>query len=269
MKMEFESVTGADLPRLGSLQPEGWPDIITEFGYYLKKEFCHPVKVISGNTIIGLGVCIYFKTTCWLAHIIVDESHRNRGLGFQITEKLLDDRPSGSTDTFLLIATELGFPVYKKAGFRIVTEYKYLRRDRPWKDLNISPCIIPYETGYYSEIMALDHQITGEDRRHLLADHMQHSYLFIENHSVRGFYLPELGEGPILSDSVHAGIELMKKKYATVDKAVLPSENKEGIEFLLDNGFELSSTRGTRMIRGKDIDWNPQKIFSRIGGNFG
>jgi GNAT superfamily N-acetyltransferase len=267
--MEFKPVTGADIHRLGYLQPAGWPDIMTEFEYYLKKDFCHPMKVVSGNTVMGLGVSIHFKTTCWLAHIIVHEDHRNRGIGFQITEKLLHDQATASTDTILLISTELGFPVYKKAGFRVVTEYTYLMRDRPWGDLQISPAIIPYEKGFYSEIMALDLQITGEDRRQLLADYLNNAYVFIENSSIKGLYLPELGEGPILADNENAGIELMKKKYAAVDKAVLPSDNKAGIEFLLGNGFELSATKGTRMIKGKDIQWFPQKIFSRIGGNYG
>ncbi|MCK5463227.1 MAG: hypothetical protein KAI95_09430 [Bacteroidales bacterium] len=61
----------------------------------------------------------------------------------------------------------------------------------------------------------------------------------------------------------------MKIKYSKVDKAVLPGENHPGTNFLRQNGFTLSDTKGTRMILGQEIDWKPEHIYSRIGGNFG
>lgn len=76
-------------------------------------------------------------------------------------------------------------------------------------------------------------------------------------------------EGLIFADTDEAGIELMKTKYAKADKAVLPSENISGIEFLKQNGFVEAETKGTRMILGKEVDWKPKKIFSRIAGNVG
>ena len=54
-----------------------------------------------------------------------------------------------------------------------------------------------------------------------------------------------------------------------MDKAVIPAENKAGIEFLKQNGFVESQTKGTRMILGNEVPWFPKKIYSRIGGNFG
>ena len=45
--------------------------------------------------------------------------------------------------------------------------------------------------------------------------------------------------------------------------------NQSGIDFLLMNGFVVTNKKGTRMIKGIDIEWNPQNIFSRIGGNYG
>jgi GNAT superfamily N-acetyltransferase len=267
--MKIQAITNKDISGLTNLQPEDWPDIIPEFDYYLKKDFCNPIKAISDNEIVGIGVSIIFKRTCWLAHIIVHESYRNKGIGSQITEKLLYDNRCNSVDSYLLIATELGFPVYKKAGFRIVAEYKYLMRYKSWGDLQISPAIIPYDDRFHSTIMELDNNITGEDRSPLLTDYLQNTLVYMENNSIYGFYMPELGEGLILSDTTKAGLELMKKKYSSVDKAVLPSDNQSGIDFLLQSGFEVVNTRGIRMIKGDDINWNPQKVFSRIGGNYG
>lgn len=191
------------------------------------------------------------------------------GIGFQITKKLLSDKLSGSVDTVLLIATEPGRPVYEKAGFRTVTEYLYFQRDNPWKDYQVSSNIIPYNESHYAILMGLDTQISGEGRKALLEDFMGNTLVYIENNSVKGFYMPDLGEGLIFALAENAGLELMKVKYSKADKAVLPSDNLPGTDFLSKHGFKLTDTRGTRMILGQDIDWKPKNVFSRIGGNYG
>ena len=267
--MQFRTVTYNDLKEIGNLQPEDWPDIVPEFECYIRKEFCHPIKATIENKIVGLGTLIIFDKTCWLAHIIVHKDYRNRGIGFQITGLLLNNQKENVVSTFLLIATELGLPIYKKAGFRIVTEYHYLKRVKPWRDRPIAPNIFPYKNEFFPIILELDKKISGENRRSLLVDYLENTLVYIENNSIKGFYMPDLGEGLILAETNNAGIELMTIKYSKVNKAVLPCDNHAAIDFLKQNGFIVTDTRGTRMIRGKGIDWKSQQIFSRIGGNYG
>ena len=81
--------------------------------------------------------------------------------------------------------------------------------------------------------------------------------------------MPTLGEGLIFANKTAAGIALMNMKYATVDTAVIPSTNQIGLAFLEQNGFTESETKGKRMIFGKEIDWKPENIFSRISGDYG
>ena len=140
--MKFAAVTQSDFSDIRNLQPDGWPDIVPEFEFYVKKPFCHPVKTILDDKIAGIGASIIFERTGWLTHIIVEKNYRNRGIGLKITEKLMQDLKSNSVDIFLLIATELGLPVYLKAGFRSLSAYRYFRREKPWKELRISPRII-------------------------------------------------------------------------------------------------------------------------------
>lgn len=251
------------------MQPEGWTDIIPDFEFYVKSKFCIPIKVIIKNQIVGVGVSILYHRTCWLAHIIVDEDYRNRGIGSRITEALLNHPGCNSVDTFLLFATELGFPIYKKAGFRSVTEYTFLERDKPWGDFQLSPAIKPYENSYHSKVMELDHRISGEERSNLLSGFLQNTVVCFNNNTIEGFFMPELREGLIIADTTVAGLELMKMKYSSSDQAAIPEENKKGIEYLLRNGFVRTIKKVTRMVRGKEIKWIPQKIYSRIGGNFG
>ena len=87
--------------------------------------------------------------------------------------------------------------------------------------------------------------------------------------NISGFFLPEFGEGLIIADNVRAGIELLKMKHSIKRcNTVLPQENKAAIEFLIHNGFHKYSTV-SRMILGEDIAWQPNLIFSRVGGYYG
>jgi hypothetical protein len=268
-QMKFQDIVYEDIQKLGKLQPDGWTDIIPDFEFYVKSDFCIPIKATFDNQIVGVGVSILYHRTCWLAHIIVDENHRNRGIGSQITHALLNHPGCKSVDTFLLFATEMGFPIYRRAGFRSVDEYTFLERDKPWRDVQISPAIVPYDHDFYSGIMMLDHEITGEERSNLLSGFLQNTVVYINKSAVEGFFMPELREGLIIAGTAGAGLELMKVKYSRSDKAVIPEENKTGIDFLLKNGFIVTSKKVTRMVKGNDIPWMPQNIYSRIGGNFG
>ncbi len=91
MEIQFGEITSNDLNEIGKLQPEGWTDIVPEYELYVRNKFCFPKKAILDNEMVGVGTLIVFDSTAWLAHIIVDKNHRNNGIGFQITEKLIND----------------------------------------------------------------------------------------------------------------------------------------------------------------------------------
>lgn len=267
--MKFEKLLSSDLDRLRTLQPEGWTDITIDFVYYLKSGFCNPIKLELDNKIVGIGVSIVFEKTAWLAHIIVDENYRNQGIGYRIVDELVKRLNSESIETFLLIATEKGRPIYSKYGFRDVSEYVFMKREHLWKEKPSSIRIVRFQEEYRSKIYQLDKRISGENRERLLYDFISSSYLYLVNGILEGYFLPDLKEGLIYAETIEAGLELMNLKYSTSDRAVLPSENILGIEFLKQNGFLEISTKGTRMILGKDIVWKPEMMYSRIAGNLG
>lgn len=269
MELQFEEITSADIIKIRELQPETWPDIVPEFEFYIRENFCFPIKALQNHKIIGVGTIIVFGTTAWLAHIIVDKKHRNGGFGSQITERLIKEGRDKSVKTLLLIATELGFPVYRKLGFSTVSEYIYLWRDKPWRSYLLSPNIYPFEDKFESKIYELDERISGENRRLLLKGLLDNALVYFQNGRLEGFYLPDLGEGVIFASTTEAGLELMKIKYSKADKAVLPEQNHVGTDFLKQNGFVPANTKGTRMILGEEITWNPEQVYGRIGGNYG
>lgn len=266
--MRIDPLTHTDLPAIRNLQPEGWPDIVPVFDFYIRSAFCDPVKVTLNGHIVGLGASIAYDTTAWLAHIIVSKNHRNKGIGYELVCEILN-RLDRTMETCLLLATPSGQSVYRKAGFREVTPYLFFQREKPWRNYPVSSHIIPFEASHRKIILKSDREITGENRENILSNYIKNARIYWEDHKVKGYYIPGAGEGPIIADTVDAGLELMKMKYAKADTAVLPADNSEGIAFLEQNGFTLTHTQGIRMIRGKEIHWKPEKIYSRIGGNFG
>ncbi len=264
----FSPITHDDLIDIQQLQPDGWSDIIPDITFYIESVFCSPVKLQHYNSIVGIGASISFGKTCWLAHIIVDSSHRNMGIGLSTVQKLLNDIENKDQRSILLIATDLGEPVYKKVGFRNVSEYARFERERSDSKIASSDNIVHFEENFRDSIYEMDKKVTGEDRTKILTGTLGSSLVYLKGGKMLGYYIPELGDGPIIAETNEAGIELMKIKYASIDKAVIPAENEKGIMFLKENGFKETTTI-KRMILGQDIDWKPEQIYSRISGNFG
>jgi GNAT superfamily N-acetyltransferase len=267
--MSFEKFTKPDIERISNLQPAGWPDIAAAFSFYTGHDYCCPVKVEVGNEIVAVGVSIVYEDTAWLAHIIVDESFRKQGMGFNLVRFLLDDLQNKGLESVSLIATDLGEPVYLKAGFRKVSDYRFFKKVKDLKVPFRSDKIRSYRNEYYEDIVRLDKEISGESRVRLFAGHLHAAKVYIDNREICGYYLPGLGEGPVCAKTIEAGTALMQLKYTAVEKAVIPEENQAGIVLLINSGFVETETRGKRMIFGKEIVWKPRMVYSRVGGNLG
>ena len=153
----------------------------------------------------------------------------------------------------------------QKQVLKKVTDYLFFKRPVPSHTEAKSERIIPYSAQYKKELLELDRYATGENRINILEKHLPASYLIVNQNEVLAYYLPSLGEGSIIARDKEAGIDLMRWKYATVDKAVLPAENIDGIDFLLANGF-VQVSKCARMLYGKEIPYHPEMIYSRIRG---
>lgn len=267
--MQFLPLTQKDLPEIRSLTPEGWNDIVPDFVFYLNASYCKPYKIQDGHKIAGLGTAITFGGTSWIAHIIVDKDYRRRGIGYRIVAELLVNLKAEEIDTCSLIATEMGKSIYHRFGFEEVTEYTFLERKTPWKYPSPSPYVMPYQPEHFPTIQKLDRIVSGENREKLLKDHLPGTLVYYKEDAVQGYYIPNLREGLIIADNVPAGLALMEVKYATADKAVLPSDNIAGLRFLKANGFAEMDEKGTRMVYGNPVNVHLDKMYSRIGGNLG
>jgi GNAT superfamily N-acetyltransferase len=267
MNMLPEPVVEKDLPGLAELQPDGWPDIIPEFGFYSRMPFCKAVRVTMEGRLAGVGAGISLGKTAWLAHIIVNPLFRKKGIGRSIVDHLLDWLDHSGCETVSLIATDMGYPLYRKTGFDDQTDYVFLKSEKPL-NLPDSTDTIPFTGAAAIDVFSLDKKVSGEDRSGIMMNRMLNAHVLRKNGHITGYFLPGLGEGPIVAEEIETGLAMMELRIPNSKQCVLPVENAAGIDFLKENGF-VESKRAKRMVRGKRFSWQPDKIFNRIGGNFG
>lgn len=264
--MQLLPFTIADLPRLEELQPEGWDNLTPIFNYYLRSDFCHPLKIVIDNETIGTGVSIIHNDVAWLAHIIVHKDHRNMGIGQQVTKYLIDSIPA-YCKTIYLIATDMGEPVYKKLGFVAEADYAFLNKGS-FGAFTGSENVKPFEAKYETEILAIDKAASGENRSMHFSGYLQDSFVYVANDKVEGYYLPAFGNGLIIATHPIAGIEMMKLRSKKSDTFILPNDNKTAVNCLIQNNYNLFRI-AKRMRLGKEREWHPELIYNRVSGQIG
>ena len=266
--LRIQVLVQSDLDSLVELRPTGWPDISPAFNFYVTSYFCFPIKVVQDNKIIGVGAAVIHEDIAWLAHIIVNENYRNKGIGQFITQSLVESSKDKNCQTIYLIATELGAIVYEKIGFLTETEYLFYKDIRIDQSVLIAQHTIPYRDDFFDQAIQIDRQISGEDRITNIKDHLSGGFVYYKDNIVEGFYLPNFGEGLILANTPLAGIELMKLRLSFKSEAAFPEENDSAKSFLNLHGFS-PHRKAKRMRLGIKRKVVFESMYNRIGGNIG
>jgi GNAT superfamily N-acetyltransferase len=258
----------SDLALAARLQPEGWPDIMPYLAFYTQNTFCHPLKATDGDLIVGTGTAIIHADTAWLGHIIVHADSRNKGIGQLVTRALIDQAHAMGITTIYLIATDMGEPVYQKAGFETEAEYLFFKDIEPDPIWAIAKNIAPITDDIKKQVTELDRHVSGEDRLLNIEQYLDNGYVYIQGGSVTGFYLPAWGEGHIIAGTSEAGQELMKLRFQAKNNASFPADNTVAAGFLQQHGYQPFKT-AKRMRLGPARTWQAGNIYNRIGGNLG
>lgn len=259
-----------DVKGLNSLPPIDWRfDYESFLSGFLGEDYFRAFVIIHESKIVGTGNVFFKDKVGWLANIIIDRKQRGKGLGGKMTKFLIDFLKDKGCETQLLIATELGVPVYKKLGFRQITEYQSYETEFE-NDYIFSNSIRELVTGDLEKVYELDCLVNGECRRHLLEKYFRLGYGYFDtNNELKGCYLPSFGRGLVLSKEVNAGVELLKLKHAKKGSVtLLPLDNKKGIDFFETKGLKKGA-KCVRMVLGKENEWNPEFIYSYGSGCFG
>ncbi|MDR0851310.1 MAG: GNAT family N-acetyltransferase [Clostridiales Family XIII bacterium] len=264
-----------DLSELPGLQPEDWDDIVPFFDAYVCAAYCHPIKVTVGGKIVGIGAVIRHGDVAWLGHVIVREAERGKGYGGLVVKGLIEVAHQCGSSVIYLIASQLGKPVYEKAGF--VSEGPYLGYQYSGKaaglqlraeDASMARYIVPYESAYEAQLSSLDLKVSGEDRMFQLQPFLNNAFVFRRDARTEGFYLPDFEQGVILAENDEAGIALLKLHLRDHCAVSFPAQNEAAVLFMEKIGAVQTATP-TRMRLGAARPVFLNCIFNWISPSLG
>lgn len=268
VSMHFEVFTDSDLNFLKPLEPEGWGDLLPRFNFFLGHDFIRPVKLVLNDQMVAVGATILLPHTAWLACIITHPHFRKQGLGEKMTRYLIDNIDRTEISSVNLIATELGYPLYKRMGFITDSIYQHFAAVPAVTNSIFDTHITVANVNDWKDVQLLDKQCSGEERGPLLKHYLDSAMLYKEKNELIGYYYPDLGEGLIVSQTEAAGLALLKLRSRQKKNAVIPVGNKSAMHWMLDAGlqpFRISR----RMYIGHPIAWQPQFLYNRISGQLG
>ncbi len=266
--MLIQELIEKDLSGIPDLQPAGWNGISPTISYYISSDFCFPIKIEIANELAGIGAAIIHNDVAWLAHIVVHEKHRNKGIGRTITESLVELSLKKGCKTVYLIATELGEPVYRKVGFETETNYLHFTELPTQTLFSESAKILPYASAFHQQILELDKATTGEDRSFHIETFLNGGFVYQTDKNIDGFYLPSFGDGLIMATSAEAGRELMRLRLSKSKNASFPEDNRVAAAFMDENNYKEYKLI-KRMRLGESRKWVSKNIYNRVGGNLG
>ncbi len=273
MKTVFsiDELISNDLKHISSLTPDGWYDVTFVYEMHLNQDYFFPIKLVLDEKIIGVAELIINDKIGWLGNIIVDKKFRNQGLGKKLTEHLIEIAKAKGCESIYLLATPLGRSVYRKLGFQEQGKYLFYEKGKTFLSKAKDESIFPFEKKYKEALFDLDKKAMGEDRSKILALHLDQAFVYKSpnEHKISAFFMPNLGDGVIISNNIIAGFELIKKRETLgKERVIVPEENTEVIDFLIKNNY-THFRDATFMYLGKMKTWNPKMVFSRIGGYIG
>ena len=264
----IEDLEYADIPLLSDMPPRDWEfDIVSFMKRFYHQPWFYAIKVVHDEVIAGTGSILFNNGTSWLSNIIVRPEYRENGIGSAVTERLLEVSHEMECPSCLLMATEAGRRLYARLGFVEDGMFCYYRNNVP---LPFSPTgnITPARDDELQDILELDRQVTGEDRGEMLNGHLHGAYVYRKDGEISGFYLPGIGDEPVVATHPVAGKSLLGFKHSFSGKTtVIPEENRWAAGFFSEHGIEPFSCR-IRMVHGVPPCWDPEGVFCRIEGYY-
>jgi GNAT superfamily N-acetyltransferase len=141
----------------------GWGNLRPHFAFYLEQPGCYPLVAEIEEKTVGTAAGTRRGSVGWIGHVIVQTGYRRRGIGSALVEAVIARLEEAGCRTLLLIATDLGRPVYERLGFRV--DSLYCKLSGPTLDAHPThPDLRRVAESDLPAIRALDQMASGEDR---------------------------------------------------------------------------------------------------------
>ncbi len=244
------------------------------FGVVPEPPEVHPIAVCAprmrvvvaerAGRIVGTGAAIDFGATGWLGGITVLPEARGAGLGRALTEAALT--ALGERATVLLIATDLGRPVYERLGFEVEAWYRIF--DAP-REAGRVPGVRPLTAADRDAVLALDRHATGEDRSIAVDAGLAGGVGLDGPDGLRGAALrPPWRASPIVARDPAAGAALLDAVARPGGRVVVPEANAAAVDALVARGCAERPAQA-RMRLGAPVGWRPEAVWGVFNLFFG
>jgi predicted N-acetyltransferase YhbS len=261
-------------PATAALVRGDWGERRAWFEFAVRAGHCDPIVAVVDDEVVGTGVGTRHGTVGWVGTIFVADEHRRKGIGQALSAAVCDGLEAAGCRTLVLVATELGRPVYERLGFREATWYRILEREADADGDTEAPAGVRAFTAADLEAAArIDREATGEDRRATIeVCAREPGGLAVEGPAgdLRGFALraPWGGVATIAPDPDDAIALVRARLRAAVPghmlRTGLVEMNTEGLSRAQRDGW-TESRRVLRMGRGDPLDWHPDSIWGQWG----
>jgi len=285
MSLEIRPMTPDDVPAAAAvMESGGWRGRGPFIEWCLANPTIDPLVGLLDGRLVATGQGARNGPVGWVGSIFVDPTLRRRGYGQAITDEVCRRLEAAGCTTLALIASDLGRPIYAAMGFRIDAWYQI------WE-------AAPQETGPRpragtrlramtgadaDRVGALDRRATGEDRRGLLRELTDSTWLLEtdDGEEPLGFLAQAHPEsGTIVApdpDDAAILLDLLRKRVhgiGEVARAALVRPNDGEVSptaraLLAGRGWQ-PRFETPRMLRGPSIEWDPSLIWGVLGFAFG
>lgn len=204
--------------------------------------------------IIGLCGLFLFQEVCSFGYMSVLPEYRNKGIGTRIFSQLMEIAKKEKCNTFLLYASKLGEPLYKKYGFQAqyyTTRYNLIEH---LSVRNLNSKNVKNLKKIPEWVINIDKKTMGFDRAEYLAIRLNHgSKLMVIEEEGYGF-LSGTRLGPLISTNLGTALDLMKEcNILGTSHLIIPKH--EHLSPKICNWLEIPSRKevNLRMTYGKAL----------------
>ncbi len=274
----IRSMTAADIePASAAIVASGWGDRRQWFEFAVASPAVHAfVAAADDGTIAGTGVATINGPVAWIGTIWVHPDWRGRGLGRRLTEVPITAAEDTGCRTLVLVATDAGRPLYERLGFEIQTSYRIVEAPGRAGPIEVAPSPERSVRSWRAEDLdaaaRLDAEVTGEDRRHLLAafaTSQSARVVVARDERLRGFVVrAPWGGGATIAPDPDDALALLDARRLVAGpegrvRAGLLETNATGLARLAADGW-VDIWDAPRMIRGAPLDWRPDGIWGQF-----
>jgi len=276
--VQIRPMTPADVaPAAAMYLAGGWGERQEYLAWAVANPAIQPLVGMRDDAVVATGMATINGDVGWVGSIFVDAAVRSQGYGRALTDAACELIDAAGCRTQALIASPYGKPLYDKMGFRVVEQYQVLEAG----SLDAPPApppgrvLRPMRLSDMEAAFSLDRRATGEDRSGLLASRAPAGWVLEAGPELRGYLVSILPDfATIVAPDPEDGVCLLDQlRHLAAGRsetacAAVPASHEAAWHGLEQLGWKpLFQT--PRMLRGPDIDWNPNLIWSILSFGFG